>query len=285
MKIEINIINAFTKDGKGGNPAAVVLDAHELSPQQKQKVAILAGLSETAFISRSAVADFRFDFFTPARQIADCGHATVAAFAHLKQIGKISPSETNSSKEIIDGRREIMFKGREVYMEQRAPEFSQLSEDDATFVIASLGLSDNGYKPLISDNGNRFVLLDVENKENLSALKADMKLIRKFSEKHDLIGYYIFSRSSNTDATTRMFAPAYGIPEESATGMAAGQLAAYLHHNNPQKQQFHIEQGHFMKPASPSLIKVDIKVVDDGTISSLFAGGNAQLITQQIVEI
>ncbi len=34
-----------------------------------------------------------------------------------------------------------------------------------------------------------------------------------------------------------------------------------------------IAQGHFMKPASPSLINVDLEVSADGKIASLMAGG------------
>ena len=284
MEIAINIINAFTTGGKGGNPAAVVLDADDLSSEHKQQIAMLAGLSETAFISRSAIADFKFDFFTPVRQIADCGHATVAAFAYLKQTGRIPEQKTTSSKETIDGRREIIFKGEEVFMEQKAPVFSQLSADDAMSVAASLKIADTGYTPLISDNGNRFVLLEVESDKALSALKPDMQQITDISTKHNLIGYYIFCNVPGADSTTRMFAPAYGIPEESATGMAAGQLAAYLYQSKHQKQHYQIHQGHFMTQASPSLIQVDLDIAD-GKITSLFAGGSAQLVTKQIVEI
>ena len=284
MEIAINIINAFTTGGKGGNPAAVVLDADDLSTEQKQQIAMLAGLAETAFISRSAIADFKFDFFTPVRQIADCGHATVAAFAYLKQTGRIPEQKTTSSKETIDGRREIIFKSQEVFMEQKAPVFSQLSADDAMSVAASLKIADTGYTPLISDNGNRFVLLEVESDKALSALKPDMQQITDISTKHNLIGYYIFCNVPGADSTTRMFAPAYGIPEESATGMAAGQLAAYLYQSKHQKQHFQIHQGHFMTQASPSLIQVDLDIAD-GKITSLFAGGSAQLVTKQIVEI
>ncbi|WP_256010311.1 PhzF family phenazine biosynthesis protein [Desertivirga xinjiangensis] len=284
MQIAINILNAFTTGGRGGNPAAVVLDADDLSSEQKQQIAMLAGLSETAFISRSAIADFKFDFFTPVRQIADCGHATVAAFAYLKQTGRIPEQKTTSNKETIDGRREIIFKGQEVFMEQKAPVFSQLNADDAMSVAASLKIADTGYTPLISDNGNRFVLLEVASDKALSALKPDMLQITTISAKHKLIGYYIFCNVPGADSTTRMFAPAYGIPEESATGMAAGQLAAYLYQSKYQKQHFQIHQGHFMNPSSPSLIQVDLDIAD-GKVTSLFAGGSAQLVSKRIVEI
>ena len=52
-----------------------------LSNEQKILIAQKVGLSETAFFSKSTVTDFKLDFFTPTRQIAHCGHATIAAFS------------------------------------------------------------------------------------------------------------------------------------------------------------------------------------------------------------
>lgn len=109
MKIDIPIINAFVDEHKGGNPAGVVLDAQQYSQDQKQRIAASIGLSETAFVSPSSVADFKLEFFTPTRQIAHCGHATIATFCYLRQIGLLPNDQT--SKETIDGRREILMQG------------------------------------------------------------------------------------------------------------------------------------------------------------------------------
>ncbi|MEI9908479.1 MAG: PhzF family phenazine biosynthesis protein [Bacteroidota bacterium] len=58
-----------------------------------------------------------------------------------------------------------------------------------------------------------------------------------------------------------MFGPYYGIPEESATGMAAGPLACYLHDKLGQgKKHFLIEQGYFMQHPSPSLLIADLEI-------------------------
>ena len=85
MQIQVKIVNAFVEDNKGGNPAGIVLDADALTKEQKLYIASKVGLSETAFVSRSREADFKLDFFTPNRQIAHCGHATIATFSYLQQ--------------------------------------------------------------------------------------------------------------------------------------------------------------------------------------------------------
>ncbi|MEP1214794.1 MAG: PhzF family phenazine biosynthesis protein [Marinobacter sp.] len=75
-----------------------------------------------------------------------------------------------------------------------------------------------------------------------------------------------------------MFAPRYGIQEESATGMAAGPLACYLReHVGFDKQEFFVEQGRWMAPPSPSVINVRLHIGVNGNIESLFAGGRGAI--------
>jgi predicted PhzF superfamily epimerase YddE/YHI9 len=121
-------------DGKtGGNPAGVVLDADDLSSCQKLEIASKIGLSETAFVSTSEVADFKLDFFTPTKQIAHCGHAMIATFAYLKELGRVTESRT--SKETIDGTREIFSDGGMAFMEQMSPRYG-IVEESATGMAA-----------------------------------------------------------------------------------------------------------------------------------------------------
>lgn len=288
MTAEVNIVSAFTANGKGGNPAAVVLNADRFSAQQKQDIAARASLSETAFVGQSNVAAFKLEFFTPTRQIAHCGHATVAAFAFLKQTGLIAADVTLSVKETIDGTREIRFAGSEVYMEQKEPVFTYPDAHDEQVIYNSLGLNKAAqtYQPTLVYTGNRFMVLEVDSEEQLQHLTPDHEIIARISEKYGLIGYYVFccNQANGIDATTRMFAPAYGIPEEAATGMAAGPLAAYLYQFGYQKSSYVFEQGRFMHPASPSIIKVEL-LLEDEKINSIYAGGNAALVDKRAIEI
>lgn len=286
MQAEVNVINAFTKEGKGGNPAAVVLDADRFSAAQKQAIAAEAGLSETAFVGHSDAADFKLDFFTPVRQIAHCGHATIAAFSYLKQTGKIKG--VVSSKMTVDGRREIRFVGEEAFMEQTAPRFFALNEEDEAAVSDALNLAENetlSPSPVIVNTGNSFIILEVRDEAVLQNLRPRFDGIAKLSEKHGLVGFYVFAKPANTDvdATARMFAPAYGIEEEAATGMAAGPLACHLFRFGSRKTAYRIEQGRFMKTPSPSLIKVDL-AVEGNDVKGLYAGGSATLVDKKVIE-
>ncbi|ULQ56010.1 PhzF family phenazine biosynthesis protein [Flavihumibacter rivuli] len=288
MKVEVKIIKAFSIGHSGGNPAGVVVDADNLSREQKQQVAARVGLSETAFVSASRQADVKLDFFTPTRQIAHCGHATIATFTYLKQAGRIL--NDLSSKETIDGNRSIFFKDGNAYMEQKAPEFLPL-EIPMDLILQSLGITEAdlipGQLPMIVNTGNSFLIVPVKDSKVLAGLRPDYDVIASVSSKAGLIGYYVYTPTfdGSLQATTRMFAPYYGIEEESATGMAAGPLAGMLYRLGiTEQEEILIEQGRYMQPASPSLIRVHLDLAD-GKIRRLFAGGHAYVAGVKLVEL
>jgi PhzF family phenazine biosynthesis protein len=288
-KVEVQILNAFVDNNKGGNPAGVVLNADNFTNEQKLKIATKVGLSETAFVSRSAIAGFKLDFFTPTRQIAHCGHATIATFSYLSQSGLIK--NTLSSKETIDGTREILLQGDLAFMEQKAPEYRSVEKQEEQ-ILKSLGLTKSDVlkdAPIsLVNTGNSFVIVAVKSADILKNIKPNYALISKISDELNLIGYYVFCTETSSplrDATARMFAPRYGIEEESATGMAAGPLACYLFDVfGIRKDRMLIEQGWFMGQPSPSLIIVDLSL-DNGKITKIMAGGKGILMTSLSVEI
>jgi PhzF family phenazine biosynthesis protein len=103
LKTTAHIVHAFTAVPTGGNPAGVVLEADRLCAAQKQAIARQLGLSETAFLSRSARATLKAELFTPTRQIPHCGHATVAAFSLCRHLGLL-PDGVHT-QESVDGER------------------------------------------------------------------------------------------------------------------------------------------------------------------------------------
>lgn len=289
--ITAQIVNGFVTEGQGGNPAGVVLDADDLGEVEMQRIARKIGMSETAFVSASQDAGFRFDFFTPNRRIAHCGHATIAAFSYLAQIGRVTEGET--SKMTVDGPRKIIIRGTQSFMEQLAPRYSGPSEwgqEDvaASDVLRSVGIGESdlidGVSPLLVNTGNSFVVIPIKDAATLARIVPDQAAVETISDKLDLIGFYLFDLAEDQaeiDATTRMFAPRYAIPEEAATGMAAGPLACYLRDVvGVAKTHFEIAQGYFMSPPSPSRISVDLDCDATGAIRSLIAGGYGKSIRE-----
>ncbi len=283
----LHIVNAFTKNGTGGNPAGIVLDADALGAGEMQAIATRVGLAETAFVSRSATEGARLDFFTPTRRIAHCGHATIAAFSLMLSQGRIREGIT--SKETVDGARRIILRDGLVFMEQLAPVYrarQDWSRDgvDLGAVLGALGLDasqlDATAEPLVVSTGNAFLIVGVRSAGDLAELTPDFEAIERISAALDLIGFYVFTADAlepGDDATARMFAPRFGIREESATGMAAGPLACLLHdHLGVQGPRVVVEQGRYMHPATPSQILVDLETGPEGVLR-LMAGGFGQI--------
>jgi PhzF family phenazine biosynthesis protein len=294
--VTAQIVNGFVMNGEGGNPAGVVLDADALSEDQMQQIACKIGVSETAFVSKSQEAGFRLDFFTPNRRIAHCGHATIAAFSYLAQLGRVPDGET--SKMTVDGPRKIIIREDQSFMEQLAPTYVSPAEwvkagvraDD---VLRSVGLARSDLienrELCLVNTGNSFIVIPVRDAATLAKVDPIQRAIEEISERLDLVGYYLYSLpedGSDSDATTRMFAPRYAIPEEAATGMAAGPLACYLHDfMGRESSHFEITQGHFMAPPSPSRISIDLEVDATGAIRRLIAGGYGKCMRSVTVEL
>ncbi|MFL9865650.1 PhzF family phenazine biosynthesis protein [Paraburkholderia fungorum] len=292
MRVEVQIVNALTDGTSGGNPAGVVIDADELTVSQKLHVAQRAALSETAFVSKSNVATIKLEFFTPTRQIAHCGHATIATFSLLRQIGRVS--DGRSSKETIDGCRDIVIDGNTVLMEQRSPTYRPIEAGSqlAGKIAQSIGVStDQIYStasPTVVNTGNSFLMVALPDERSVAAIRPDHRSIESISDELDLIGYYVFSTTTQVPgrhAGARMFAPRFGIAEESATGTAAGPLACFLYEQmGVGDTEIAIEQGRLMQPPSPSVIQVVLDI-DRGRISRLMAGGAAVVKRSMTVEI
>lgn len=282
---ELYLVKAFTNAPNGGNTAGVVLNADKLTRERKQKIAAILGLSETAFVSASEQGDVKVEFFTPVKQIPHCGHATVATFSLLWQKGLLPNG--SAIKESIEGPRHISYENDKVYQAQLAPTYTSLADAaiDPDEVALALGLPAGfifEHLPVIANTGVSFLLAQVQDVMALRNLQPEQSQIKAISDRAGLIGFYVFTTQiGEADATARMFAPSFGIAEESATGMAAGPLACYLHdHLQVHKPNFLIHQGYLMAHPSPSQIEVQLELDGQGAITGVRAGGSGLVIKQ-----
>jgi PhzF family phenazine biosynthesis protein len=280
-EVAVEIVDAFVDGQTGGNAAGIVFDgAADLSAAQRQEVARQIAVSETAFVLRSGK-DFKLEFYTPTRAIPHCGHATVGTFARLAALGRLNDREVIN--ETVDGPRRIRIESESAFMEQVPAKLTRFDEVTTLDVLASLAIGtarlhpDGG--PFLADNGNRSIQIGVADQEVLRSLKPNLESISDITNRFDAVCYYVFATEAvvpGRDATARMFGPAYGIPEESATGMAAGPLALWLDaRSGGRRETFAIEQGQMMTPASPSLIIARPQRAG-AALSAMWIGGSAR---------
>ena len=72
-------VDSFTNQKFKGNPAAVCIMENDLDNITMQNIATEIGFSETAFIKKISGNTYSIRFYTPQKEIALCGHATLAS--------------------------------------------------------------------------------------------------------------------------------------------------------------------------------------------------------------
>lgn len=289
MKIKVFTLNAFAKNKKGGNPAGVVLESGNLSDKKRLLIAKKVGFSETAFIEKSNKASYKVRFFTPKKEVALCGHATIATFYVLFKNKMIkSGCYTQETKA---GTLQIMIdKSGVVYMEQNVPRFFKII--NKTEIAEALGITTadiNSELPIqIVSTGGMDMYVPVNNLKKLLQIKPNFKKLITISRKYGLEGFCVFTLESKFKATAyyRSFAPAVGILEDPACGVQAGALGSYLCKYQAvlkeKNNEMIFEQGYTMN--KPSEIKVKLMAVKNN-ITKVMVGGKALNIKTIKLEI
>jgi len=272
-------LNAFAKTPEGGNPAGVVLDADELTEEDMQAIAKEAGFSETAFVRKSAKANFKVQFFTPNAEVDLCGHATIATFTLLTRQKIIQAGRyTQETKAGVLG-IEVM-EDQSVFMDQKLPEYFE--EIDKAAVAKTLAIPPHfirGDLPVqVVSTGLRDIMIPIRRLEELLQIQPDFEKVKALSQKFNVVGYHLFTPEIKFGGTAhcRNLAPLYEIDEEAATGTSSGALAAYLFkYGQIAKEEMGrlvFEQGYSMN--RPSEIKAKLEA-EAGEITRVQVGGTA----------
>lgn len=293
-------VDAFTDQPFSGNPAAVIVNSDNLSDEQKQTMAREINLSETVFISKSSVADFKVQFFTPKQETALCGHGTVAAFWVLASIGKIScMSQTMTVKqetqagilpiEVYFGESKMPEK---IMMHQTLPKFF---EDDvhngeiANLLGVSVDKFEANYPLKVVSTGRPKLFIPIKSRDVLYGIKPNFDKIANYCIQTSITGFHLFSfdtHHSDSITTARHFAPSAGVNEDPVTGIAAGALGCYLVEFGKSTKNalsyFQMEQGFNMN--KEGIIDVEI-AKEELSYKSVKVGGKASILFNTEIKI
>jgi PhzF family phenazine biosynthesis protein len=269
------IVDAFTDQPFGGNPAGVVLLDGNSFPSETLMLQIAAELrySETAFVRRDSEKEFTIRYFTPMAEVELCGHATIASFALMhRKLGVTGNCLCHAKAGDI-----FVEAGPRVLMQMTPSEVLKTIEDTEE-VYRALGVCD--YTPalpvMIVSTGLPDFMIQVGDVETLNRLPLDMSAISAVTEKHNAVSFHVFAFGNDGyTAHVRDFGPLYGVPEESATGTANASLTHYLQQNGciPATGDFSFLQGEAM--GRPSVVAT--RVAADGTI---YVGGTAAVVAE-----
>jgi trans-2,3-dihydro-3-hydroxyanthranilate isomerase len=283
-------VDAFTKNALGGNPCAILLDTEDLDSKTMLAIAKEMNLSETAFVRRSARADFGMRFFTPAEEIPLAGHPTIATTFALVHSGRLPlvSDHTTISVELQAGIIEVEIFSRDgkvdkIVMSQKKPVF--LSELEASDVMPVFGLQEEDVLPgapiQIVSTGTPQLMIPLHQLDALKRIQVDVNAYLRLRQDAGFFSPHLFCLQGIT-AEGDVFARHFGVPpdtpEDPFTGSATGGMGAYLwHYGLIDRPVFTAEQGHWM--GRPGVAQVEV-VGPPEDIETVRVGGSAVLVLE-----
>ena len=286
--MQIYLVDAFTETRFEGNAAGVVLDADHLSVTEMQRLARELNASETAFVKAGTNGSFDVRFYTPTTEINFCGHATVGVFHALAKTGKLKLANgvgqfTEHTKGGSFPIRVDEENGRIlVTMTQQEYKMTSLPFD-AEQIVSALGLKmndmDKDFPPMLARTANKHLMIGLKSGA-LKRIDFYQHQLGKLLHHCDVSTAHVFSKEGDNVFSARNFAPHIGIPEDPATGSAAGAFGAYLHRVGQSQNgvtEITISQGNEMGRPSRLFVKV---YVEDGLFNKVEVSGTAVIAFQ-----
>ena len=290
-------LDVFTDEAFSGNPLAVFFGGEDLSGDEMQSIALEMNLSETVFVLPSEKALRKLRIFTPQQELPLAGHPVVGTWNLLANLG-ITPQIENGTIEIEQELKlgvlpvEIEFRDKKPYrvtMTQGKFEAGTIISEtkDIEKLADGLGLeiSDLDLRedlPIqVVSTGIKALDIPIKSLDALSRCRVNSSVLSEVYQAHGAVGCYAFAFETIEDDSrvhARFFAPADGIPEDPATGSAAGSLSGYLiHHGAIETNKFTIEQGDFMKRPSRIFAEID---GEKGKVEIVRIGGSSVIVAK-----
>ena len=262
MTAEVLRYAAFTEDGRGGNPAGVVLDATCLEPPQMLAIAEAIGYSETAFVSPTGAGTYDVRYFSPRAEVAFCGHATVATAVAMAQRNGVGHVHFETMAGPVDVTT-VLEDGQVIATLTSPPARTRPTDDLALArTLAALRWADDDvdrrYPPHVAHAGNDHLVLAAATGERLANLDYDYDALAAVMADEGWTTVCLFRALSSTGLEVRNPFPPGGVVEDPATGAAAAALGGYLRdlHFVPGDARLVVRQGHHM--GAPSRLVVDL---------------------------
>ena len=279
--VEVYVISAFSKEGRGGNRAGIVLDSRDLVPAKMMAIAKDLGYSETAFLMESNIADFKLRYFTPIEEVPLCGHATIAAFSILNSLGRLGKDaytiETKAGTLNIRTEKDGM-----IFMEQNRPTYFETLKPDIFAGCLEDRFIDTALPIQIVSTGLKDIMLPVDSREHLERLNPNFTNMVRLCCDQDVVGIHAFALTDGAETTAicRNFAPRYGINEESATGTSSCALACYLFQHYKRQSQYIFEQGFNLNSVSQLVVNI---ARQGSSIDTVHVGGYGHLVCKKMI--
>jgi trans-2,3-dihydro-3-hydroxyanthranilate isomerase len=309
MKVSFVTCDVFTDRPFSGNQLLVVPDARSLTTARMQAVAREINYSESTFVlpPMDPAHAYLQRTFVPVKEIPYAGHPTVGTAIVMAALGRIAADAPDGVVPVTIevgfgplGLELLKADGRvsRVRMEQGKPVWKEpvTGDDVKGQIAAALGVTFDALHaslpPQAVGTGNTFLIVPLASVEAVSSALADTRILNHIERELGVIGLFFFAFDERPDKPrlrARMFAPGAGVPEDPATGSAAGPVGVYLalHGAVPGgvaqgRGRFTIDQG--IEMGRPSELDVTV-LVERGRPSGVRVEGGAVLMMRGEIDV
>jgi len=221
--IRYEVVDMFAEAPFAGSPLGVVPDAADLTSDAMASVARAIDTPETAFVlpPSDSYATYRVRVFTPAGETPHGAHSAAGTAATLVRLGRFPAGRLVQECGSARHRVTATVTGATLLAEGPA----RLLDLDPAPLLAAAGLTaaDLAGPPRSAGYRTGFAFLPVRP----GAVRAARPDPRRFRDDLPALCVVSWDGSRHT-ATTRVFAPGFGIPEDPACGPVAAALGVWL---------------------------------------------------------
>ena len=216
MSLDLYTVDAFADRVFAGNPAAVCFLPEPREAEWMQSVAREMNLSETAFLHPQD-GGWGLRWFTPAIEVALCGHATLASAHVLWQSGRLAAGET-ARFHTLSGVLTAEQQGQWIELDFPARTASEAEAPEGLVDLI-------GAVPVFVGKSRYDYLLELPSEEAVRGSAPDSRRLAALPVR----GVIITARAASGpyDIVSRFFAPGSGIAEDPVTGSAHCTLGPY----------------------------------------------------------
>ncbi|PMR82203.1 PhzF family phenazine biosynthesis protein [Halomonas urumqiensis] len=232
MNETLHRLSAFTQDPEGGNPAGVWLGDTLPQADAMQRIAAEVGYSETIFLAPLGAGRYMTRYYSPAREIDFCGHASIAAGVLL---GSLKGEGTYRLETAVgEVPLEASHQGGAWWatLESVSPQQRPAPPALVAEALECLGWRpdelDPDLPPVLAYAGVWHLVLAAASHERLARLDYDFDALEALMSREGLTTLQLVWRDDEGVFHARNPFPVGGVVEDPATGAAAAALGGYL---------------------------------------------------------
>jgi trans-2,3-dihydro-3-hydroxyanthranilate isomerase len=283
MNLTFYIVDVFAEEKYAGNQLAVIRGGAGLPDETLQKITLEMNYPETTFVLAEEESDGGYDvrIFTPGGEVPFAGHPTLGTAYVIRHEILTQPVELVTLN-LKAGKIPVTF-GDVLWMRQFPPTFGATLDPALIALALNLETADLDERSPVQEvsTGRPALIVPLRDLDALRRCRVDRERYAEVAGPGKNL--YVFCPEPHEngpgDLSARMFADDLGVPEDPATGSAAGCLAGYLvehRYFGTGPVDVRVEQGYEMN--RPSLLY--LRAEREGDETTIHVGGKVQMVAK-----